>query len=75
MVKKLKLKKLYKSSQKKINVKKIQFRKEKDESLHYKINPFTYRVKQGIFVKLNKEISLDKGIDEMIKYYIRKKLQ
>ena len=73
--KKIKVKKIIQIIAKKINVKKIQFRKEKDESLHYKINPFTYRVKQGIFVKLNKEISLDKGIDEMIKYYIRKKLQ
>ena len=54
---------------KKMNVTKVSFKKEKNNSLHYKVNPFTYKVKNGIFIKTKNEINLDEGINEMISYY------
>ncbi len=53
---------------KKTKTKNIIFKKQKKELLHYKVNPFTYKVYDGIFVKKKNEINLDDGIQEMINY-------
>ena len=66
--KRMMVKKIIKLIAKKTKIKKIIFKKEKRELLHYKINPFTYKVYDGIFVKKKNEIDLEDGIQEMIDY-------
>ena len=67
--KRIEVKKIMQIIAKKMNVTKVSFKKEKNNSLHYKVNPFTYKVKNGIFIKTKNEINLDEGINEMISNY------
>ena len=71
--KRIEVKKIMEIIAKKMNVYKVYFKKEKNTSLHYKVNPFTYKVKNGVFVKTKNEIDLDEGINEMISYFKEKK--
>ena len=54
---------------KKTFAKKIIYRQNKYNDVHYKVNPFTYRVREGRFLKVKKGIKLAKGIQEIIDDY------
>jgi len=54
--KKMMVKKIIELIAKKTKTKNIIFKKQKRELLHYKVNPFTYKVYDGIFVKKKNEI-------------------
>ena len=54
---------------KKTFAKKIIYRQNKYNDVHYKVNPFTYRVREGRFLKVRKGIKLAKGIQEIIDDY------
>ena len=51
---------------KKTSTKKIIYRKNKTDIYHYKINPFTYKVKEAKFIKVKNGIKLEQGIQEII---------
>lgn len=71
--KRMTVKSLIKLIAKKTNIKKIIFKKtKKKELLHYKVNPFSYKVYDGIFFNNKKEIKLDDGIEEMINFLKKK---
>ena len=66
---KISVKKIIKLISKKTNTKKIIYRKGKPNNMHYKKNPFTYKVKDANFFKLKKSINLEEGIQEIIQSY------
>ncbi len=71
--KRMTVKSLIKLIAKKTNIKKIIFKKtKKKELLHYKVNPFSYKVYDGIFFNNKNEIKLDDGIEEMINFLKKK---
>ena len=51
---------------KKTDTKKIIYRRNIRNDVHYKINPFTYKVREGKFLKVKNSIKLSKGIQEII---------
>jgi UDP-glucose 4-epimerase len=55
---------------KKTRTKKIIYRKNKADVYHYKVNPFTYKVKEAKFIKVRNGIKLEQGIQEIIDNYI-----
>ena len=55
---------------KKIGVKKIIYHKRKFPDHHYKINPFTYKVREGKFIKIKNPVKLEHGIKEIINKFI-----
>ena len=42
------------------------------DSTHYKVNPFTYKVKEAKFLKVKKPVKLEEGIQEIIDDYFEK---
>ena len=62
------VKKLINLISKKTGTKKIIYYKNKlpGDSTHYKVNPFTYKVKEAKFLKVKKPIKLEEGIQEII---------
>ena len=54
---------------KKTTTKKIIYNKNKPQDMHYKKNPFTYRVKEGKPLHLKDSIKLDQGIQQIIDNY------
>ena len=58
---------------KKTDAKKIIFHKNIDDDIHYKVNPFTYKVKGAKFLKPKKGVELEEGIQEIIDNYLRGK--
>lgn len=47
------------------NIKNITYKNKIDEH-HYKINPFTYKLRKGILLKPKKEIDLEEGIKKIV---------
>ena len=47
-------------------LKKIIYHKNKADIYHYKVNPFTYKVKEAKFIKVKNGIKLEQGIQEII---------
>lgn len=64
--KKLKVKQVIGLIAKKLNIKNIIYNKDKINEYHYKVNPYTYKIKKGIFYKKRKQINISEGIDEII---------
>ena len=58
---------------KKTNTKKIIYRKNIVNVDNYKINPFTYKVKEAKFIKVKNGIKLEQGIQEIIDNYVKYK--
>jgi UDP-glucose 4-epimerase len=58
---------------KKTRTKKIIYRKNKADVYHYKVNPFTYKVKEAKFIKVKNGIKLEQGIQEIIDNYLKYK--
>ena len=56
---------------KKTNAKKIIYRKNIVNVDNYKINPFTYKVKEAKFIKVKNGIKLEQGIQEIIDNYAK----
>ena len=56
---------------KKTNTKKIIYHKNKSDIYHYKVNPFTYKVKEAKFIKVKNGIKLEEGIQEIIDNYVK----
>ena len=54
---------------KKTYAKKTIYQKGKPNNMHYKTNPFTYRVKEGKLLHLKDSIRLDQGIQQIIDDY------
>jgi UDP-glucose 4-epimerase len=54
---------------KKTSTKKIIYHKNKNDIYHYKINPFTYKVKEAKFIKIKNGTKLEEGIQEIIDSY------
>ena len=54
---------------KKTSSKKIIYHKNKADIYHYKVNPFTYKVKEAKFIKVKNGIKLEQGIQEIIDNY------
>jgi len=54
---------------KKTSTKKIIYRKSKLNDTHYKMNPFTYKVKEAKFLNVKNSIKLEQGIQEIIDSY------
>ena len=57
--------------QKKTNAKKIIYRKNIINVDSYKVNPFTYKVKEAKFIKIKNGIKLEQGIQEIIDNYVK----
>ena len=68
------IKKLINLISKKTKTKKVIYYKNKlpGNDTHYKINPFTYKVKEAKFLKIKKPIKLEEGIQEIIDNYFEK---
>lgn len=64
--KKTKVKKLLGMIKKKIPKIKIHFSKKDKRKYNYKVNPFTYKLRRGKKIKLDKYMSLENGINELI---------
>jgi len=64
--KKFFVKDLFQIIKKKIPGLKIIYSKSDKRKYNYKINPFTYKLRQGSVIKLKKYISLEQGIKELI---------
>lgn len=64
--KKTKVKKLLGMIKKKIQKIKIHFSKKDKRKYNYKVNPFTYKLRRGKKIKLDKYMSLENGINELI---------
>ena len=45
---------------------KIKYSKKDNRKYNYKINPFTYKIREGKNLKLKKYISLDEGIKKLV---------
>ena len=56
---------------KKTNAKKIIYRKNIINVDSYKVNPFTYKVKEAKFIKIKNGIKLEQGIQEIIDNYVK----
>jgi UDP-glucose 4-epimerase len=56
---------------KKTNAKKIIYRKNIINVDSYKVNPFTYKVKEAKFIKVKNGIKLEQGIQEIIDNYVK----
>ena len=41
--------------------------------MHYKVNPFTYKVREAKFLKVKNSIKLEQGIQEIIDNYFDNK--
>ena len=54
---------------KKTSTKKIIYQKSKLNNIHYKMNPFTYKVKEAKFLNIKNSIKLEQGIQEIIDSY------
>ena len=63
---KISVKKVINLISKKIGVKKIIYHKRKVPDYHYKINPFTYKVKEAKFMKIKNQIKFQSGIEEIV---------
>ena len=68
------IKKLINLISKKTGTKKIIYYKNKlpGGGTHYKVNPFTYKVKEAKFLKVKKPVKLEEGIQEIIDDYFKK---
>tara|TARA_B100000427_G_scaffold322269_1_gene324028 strand:- start:225 stop:1094 length:870 start_codon:yes stop_codon:yes gene_type:complete len=55
---------------KKLSIKKIIYNKNKIQNYHYKINPYTYKVRKAKILKMKKSIKLEDGINDIIKNLI-----
>ena len=68
------IKKLINLISKKTGTKKIIYYKNKlpGGGTHYKVNPFTYKVKEAKFLKVKKPVKLEEGIEEIIDDYFKK---
>ena len=55
---------------KKIGIQKIIYHKRKIPDHHYKINPFTYKVREGKFIKIKNPVKFESGIEEIINKFI-----
>ena len=64
--KKTKVKKLLGMIKKKIPKIKIHFSKKDKRKYNYKVNPFKYKLRRGKKIKLDKYMSLENGINELI---------
>tara|TARA_B100001250_G_scaffold414597_1_gene454314 strand:- start:1220 stop:2083 length:864 start_codon:yes stop_codon:yes gene_type:complete len=53
---------------KKLGLKKIIYNKKKAQNYHYKINPYTYKVKEAKILRIRKSTQLKDGIDDIINY-------
>ena len=51
---------------KKIPKLKIFYSKHDKKSYNYKTNPFTYKLRKGVNIKLKKYISIEKGINKLV---------
>jgi UDP-glucose 4-epimerase len=56
---------------KKTNAKKIIYHKNIINVDSYKVNPFTYKVKEAKFIKIKNGIKLEQGIQEIIDNYVK----
>jgi UDP-glucose 4-epimerase len=63
--KEFKVKNVLKIISKLSNIKNITYKNKIDE-YHYKINPYTYKLRKGILLKPKKEINLEEGIKQII---------
>ena len=45
---------------------KVHFSKKDNRKYNYKVNPFTYKLRKGKNIKLDKYMSLENGINELI---------
>ena len=70
---KISVKKVINLISKKTSAKKIIFHKNIVDDTHYKVNPFTYKVKGAKFLKPKKGVELEEGIQEIIDNYLRGK--
>ena len=50
------------------NLKKIIFNPKHKDDYHYKINPYTFKLRKGIFIKPKNEIKFTKGISDLVKF-------
>lgn len=64
---KIKVKNVLNLISKKLNHKKIFYKKNEKLNYHYNKNPYNYKITQGIEIKPNNPINLSLGIDEIIK--------
>ena len=64
--KKIKVKMLLSMIKSKLPSVKIHFTKKDNRKYNYKVNPFTYKLRNGKKIKLSKYISLENGLSELI---------
>jgi len=64
--KKTKVKELLGMIKKKVPNIKVHFSKKDNRKYNYKVNPFTYKLRKGKNIKLDKYMSLENGINELI---------
>ncbi len=71
--KKFKMKEVVKIISNELNVKKVEFIDNKKDENHYLVNPYTYKLRKGINLKLFNQIDFINGIKKIIKEIKNKK--
>ena len=70
---KFKMKEVVKIISNELNVKKVEFIDNKKDENHYLVNPYTYKLRKGINLKLFNQIDFINGIKKIIKEIKNKK--
>ena len=55
---------------KRIGVKKIIYNKKRNKNFHYKVNPYTYKVREAKSLKMRTSVKLENGIQEIINQFL-----